>query len=76
MARVFIYARVSTSDQTTEIQVREVEMAGFTVETKRRVNEAGSVTAVQRPGVARLMHRLEATGRQRVGGVTAAQHQP
>jgi putative DNA-invertase from lambdoid prophage Rac len=62
MARVFLYARVSTSDQTTENQVREAEMAGFKVETKRMIKEAvsGSVAAVQRPGFARLMDRFEA----------------
>jgi putative DNA-invertase from lambdoid prophage Rac len=61
MVRVFLYARVSTSDQTTENQVREVEMAGFKVETKRMIKEAvsGSVAAVQRLGFARLMDRLE-----------------
>jgi putative DNA-invertase from lambdoid prophage Rac len=61
-ARVFLYARVSTSDQTTENQVREAEMAGFKVETKRMIKEAvsGSVAAIQRPGFARLMDRLEA----------------
>jgi putative DNA-invertase from lambdoid prophage Rac len=62
MARVFLYARVSTSDQTTENQVREAELAGFKVEPKRMIKEAvgGSVAAVQRPGFARLMDRLEA----------------
>ncbi len=29
MARTFLYCRVSTSDQSTDNQVREVEGAGF-----------------------------------------------
>lgn len=61
MSRTFIYARVSTSDQTTDNQVREVEAAGFKVEPKRVVTEtiSGSTAAMQRPGFARLVDRLE-----------------
>lgn len=29
MSRTFVYARVSTDDQTTDNQVQEVERAGF-----------------------------------------------
>lgn len=62
MARTFLYARVSTSDQTTDNQVREVEGAGFTVEPKRVVTEtvSGSVAAMERKGFAKLVDRLEA----------------
>lgn len=61
MSRTFIYARVSTADQTTENQVREVEAAGFSVDRKRVVEEtiSGSTAALQRPGFARLVDRLE-----------------
>lgn len=62
MSRVFSYCRVSTADQTTENQVREVASAGFNVEAKRTITEtiSGSVAAVARPGFAKLMDRLEA----------------
>lgn len=62
MSRSFVYARVSTTDQTTDNQVREVEAAGFKVDTKRVIAEtiSGSTAALQRPGFARLVDRLEA----------------
>ena len=61
MSRTFIYARVSTADQNTDNQVREVEAAGFSVDRKRVVEEtiSGSTAALQRPGFARLVDRLE-----------------
>lgn len=61
MARTFAYCRVSTVDQTTENQVREVEAAGFAVDPKRVVMEtvSGSVPAMERKGFARLVDRLE-----------------
>src|SRR4051812_38688671 len=61
MSRTFIYARVSTADQTTDNQVREVEAAGFKVDVKRVIAEtiSGSTAAMQRPGFARLVDRLE-----------------
>lgn len=62
MSRTFAYVRVSTSDQTTQNQVREIEAAGFSVETNRIVAEtvSGSSTIDQRPGFLRLLDRLEA----------------
>lgn len=63
MSRVFAYARVSTADQTTDNQIREIEAAGFAIEgAKRIVTEtiSGSVTALERPGFAKLIDRLEA----------------
>lgn len=62
MARTFAYCRVSTSDQTTDNQVREIEAAGFAVDAKRIVTEtiSGSVAAMERKGFARLVDRLEA----------------
>ena len=61
MARTFAYCRVSTSDQTTSNQIVEIEGAGFRVDGKRVVSEtiSGSVAAMERPGFARLVDRLE-----------------
>jgi len=62
MARTFAYCRVSTADQTTDNQVREIEAAGFKVDPKRIVTEtvSGSVAAMERKGFARLVDKLEA----------------
>ncbi len=62
MARIFAYCRVSTQDQTTDNQVREIEAAGFAIEAKRVVVEtvSGSVAAMERKGFAKLVDRLEA----------------
>lgn len=61
MARTFSYCRVSTSDQTTDNQLNEIEAAGFSVEPKRIVTEtiSGSVAATERPGFSKLIDRLE-----------------
>jgi putative DNA-invertase from lambdoid prophage Rac len=61
MSRVFFYCRVSTSDQTTENQLREVTAAGFAVDPRRVVSEtiSGSVAANQRPGFGKLVDKLE-----------------
>lgn len=61
MSRTFAYARVSTSGQTTENQVREIAAAGFTVEPHRVVTEtiSGSTAIGQRPAFMRLLDRLE-----------------
>lgn len=61
MSRVFAYCRVSTGDQTTDNQVREIEAAGFAIDPKRIVVEtiSGSVAAMERKGFARLLDRLE-----------------
>jgi DNA invertase Pin-like site-specific DNA recombinase len=34
VARIFAYCRVSTPDQTTDNQIREIESAGFTVDAR------------------------------------------
>jgi len=62
MARTFAYCRVSTLDQTTDNQVREIEGAGFTVDPKRIITEtvSGSLPAMERKGFAKLVDRLEA----------------
>lgn len=61
MTRIFAYCRVSTCDQTTSNQVKEIGAAGFTVAKQRIVEEtiSGSVAATERPQFARLMDRLE-----------------
>ena len=61
MSRTFAYARVSTADQNTDNQLREIEAAGFAVDKRRVVTESisGSVSADQRPGFAKLLDRME-----------------
>jgi putative DNA-invertase from lambdoid prophage Rac len=62
MSRTFAYCRVSTTDQTTDNQVREIEGAGFAVDPKRIIVEtvSGSVAALERKGFAKLLDRVEA----------------
>ncbi|MDT4781522.1 Tn3 family transposase ISYps3 [compost metagenome] len=61
MSRLFAYCRVSTADQTTENQVKEIEAAGFTVAKQRIVSEtvSGSVAASERKGFSKLLDKLE-----------------
>lgn len=61
MSRVFAYCRVSTLEQNTENQRREIEAAGFNVEPYRIIEEqiSGSVAASDRPGFSRLLDRME-----------------
>lgn len=61
MSRTFIYGRVSTADQNTDNQIREIEAAGFSVNQRRIVTESisGSIAASERPQFARLLDRLE-----------------
>jgi putative DNA-invertase from lambdoid prophage Rac len=61
VGRTFAYCRVSTTDQTAENQVKEIEAAGFAVAAQRIIQEtiSGSVAAMRRPQFARLMDRLE-----------------
>lgn len=62
MPRTFAYARVSTTGQTTENQIQEIEAAGFHVEQRRIVTEtvSGSTPIAQRREFSKLMDRLEA----------------
>ncbi|KOF12404.1 resolvase [Ensifer adhaerens] len=62
MPRTFAYVRVSTTGQTTENQIQEIEAAGFHVEPHRIITEtvSGSTAIAQRQGFTRLMDRLEA----------------
>lgn len=61
MSRAFAYCRVSTADQTTENQMREIAGAGFSVQPQRIVSDtvSGSLAAMDRPNFARLVDRLE-----------------
>lgn len=61
MSRTFVYARVSTRDQTAVNQLREIEAAGVSVDKRRIITESisGSVSADQRPGFAELLLKME-----------------
>ncbi|MCG9025692.1 recombinase family protein [Laribacter hongkongensis] len=61
MSRLFAYCRVSTTDQTTDNQVQEIQAAGFKIDPKRIVSEciSGSTQASARPAFAKLLDRLE-----------------
>lgn len=61
MARTFLYARVSTTDQTTDNQLLEVRSAGFAVLPRHTITEtiSGSVPAADRPGFSKLLDRLD-----------------
>lgn len=61
MSRVFAYCRVSTLEQNTENQRREIEAAGFAIKQQRLIEEqiSGSVAASERPGFMRLLDRME-----------------
>lgn len=61
MSRVFAYCRVSTLEQNTENQRREIVAAGFGVEPQRIIEEqiSGSVAAAERPEFRRLLDRME-----------------
>lgn len=61
MSRVFAYCRVSTLEQNTENQRREIEAAGFAIQPRRQIEEyvSGSVAAAERPGFMRLLDRME-----------------
>lgn len=47
MSRVFAYCRVSTADQVTANQRREIAAAGFSIESRRVIEEtiSGSVAS-------------------------------
>lgn len=61
MSRVFSYCRVSTTEQTTDNQIREIEAAGFRIEIKRAIAEtiSGSTATASRPGFQKLLERME-----------------
>ena len=61
MSRTFLYARVSTAEQTTDNQVLEARNAGFAILPRHTVEEtiSGSVPAAERPGFSKLLDRLD-----------------
>lgn len=61
MSRTFLYARVSTAEQTTDNQLLEAEAAGFAIQPRHTVAEtiSGSVPAAERPGFSKLLERLD-----------------
>lgn len=61
MSRTFLYARVSTAEQTTANQLLEVRTAGFAVLPRQTVEKtvSGSVPAADRPGFSKLLERLD-----------------
>ncbi|AHI81991.1 putative DNA-invertase from lambdoid prophage Rac [Burkholderia thailandensis E444] len=61
MPRTFLYARVSTAEQTTDNQLLEASGAGFVIQPRHTVAEtiSGSVPAAKRPGFAKLLDRLD-----------------
>lgn len=60
-SRTFAYARVSTVEQLTENQREQITQAGYSIEPRRFIEEkiSGSVPASQRPGLQKLLDRLE-----------------
>jgi putative DNA-invertase from lambdoid prophage Rac len=61
MPRAFAYCRISTADQTTQNQRLEIKAAGFAIEPRRFIeeNSSGSVAAQERPGLIKLLDRME-----------------
>ena len=61
MSRTFLYARVSTADQTNDNQLVEARAAGFSIHPRHTVAEtiSGSVPAAERPGFSKLLDRLD-----------------
>jgi putative DNA-invertase from lambdoid prophage Rac len=61
VSRVFAYARVSTTEQTTQNQVQEIEAAGFKIDPRRVIVEtiSGSSAIEQRKGFMKLIDRME-----------------
>jgi DNA invertase Pin-like site-specific DNA recombinase len=54
----FVYARVSTSSQTNDNQVIEIEQAGYEADTIYTDTVSGKVPAMARPEFARLMDTI------------------
>ncbi|MGV8735554.1 MAG: recombinase family protein [Pseudomonas asiatica] len=61
MSRTFLYARVSTSDQTADNQIQEVKAQGFEVAPYRIVTEtiSGSIPSGERKEFTSLMTKME-----------------
>lgn len=61
MSRIFLYARVNSTDQTIAGQLAEVRACGFHVDPKRVIAEtiSGSTAAREREGFRKLLDLLE-----------------
>lgn len=61
MGRTFLYARVSTAEQTTDNQLLEARDAGFAIQPRHTVVEtvSGSVPAAERHGFSKLLDKLD-----------------
>jgi putative DNA-invertase from lambdoid prophage Rac len=57
----FAYVRVSTMQQETDNQIRQIEAAGFTLQQHRIITEtiSGSIPISRRKGFARLLDKME-----------------
>ena len=60
MPRTFAYVRVSTTGQTTQNKIQEIQAAGLN-DPRRIVSEtvSGSSAIEQRPGFIKLLNKLE-----------------
>lgn len=60
MSRTFAYVRVSTTEQNSENQIKEIEDAGFKVEPHRIISEtiSGSMPTARRKGFIRLLDKI------------------
>lgn len=61
-ARIYGYGRVSTADQTTENQRKELEGMGHELQSQRWFSDtiSGKVPAKERPQFSKLLERMEA----------------
>ncbi len=61
MSRTFAYVRVSTTEQNSENQIKEIEDVGFKVEPHRIISEtiSGSMPTARRKGFIRLLDKIE-----------------
>ena len=61
MSKIFLYARVSTGDQTTANQIMLAEKAGYVIAPRQAYEEtiSGTVAAMERPMFAKLVAKLD-----------------
>ena len=61
MSRTFAYVRVSTMQQETNNQIKEIKSAGFHIEPHRIISEtiSGSMPINRRKGFSRLLEKME-----------------
>ena len=61
MPRTFAYARVSTTEQNPENQIKEIKEAGFVIEPHRIITEtiSGSMYISRRKGFGHLLDKME-----------------